>query len=155
MSRGFPGGGGANKWKLWSRKSRWSFCIKDNRKCRTFQSFHLKDDNGKLWVEMIIVTLLLRENKNSVSLVETRNVHFARLFKRRLVLIEWSNSTTITRIGQCYPWNTTWHCFYSIDPKASAKMAGIVNKVYCRFHSLCNIKRYWTYENKLCSGYSI
>ena len=28
------------------------------------------------------------------------------------------------------PWNTTWHCFYPMDPKARAKIAGIVNKFY-------------------------
>ena len=28
------------------------------------------------------------------------------------------------------PWNTTWHCYYSMDPKARAKIAGIVNEVY-------------------------
>ena len=28
------------------------------------------------------------------------------------------------------PWNTTWHCYYSMDPKGRAKIAGIVNKVY-------------------------
>ena len=28
------------------------------------------------------------------------------------------------------PWNTTWHGFYPINPKARAKMAGILNKVY-------------------------
>ena len=29
-------------------------------------------------------------------------------------------------------WNTTWHCFYPINPKARAKMAGILNKFYSR-----------------------
>lgn len=29
-------------------------------------------------------------------------------------------------------WNTTWHFFSLINPKAWAKMAGIVNKDYCR-----------------------
>ena len=29
------------------------------------------------------------------------------------------------------PWNTTWHCYYSMDPKARAKIArGILNEVY-------------------------
>ena len=32
------------------------------------------------------------------------------------------------------PWNTTWHSFYPFDPRAQAKMAGIVNKVYCGTH---------------------
>ena len=30
------------------------------------------------------------------------------------------------------PWNTMWHCFYPINPEARAKMAVIVNKVYCK-----------------------
>ena len=50
--------------------------------------FCLKDDNySKLWVEVIIVTLLdavatadvLKADNNDVELVETRSVHFARL----------------------------------------------------------------------------
>ena len=29
------------------------------------------------------------------------------------------------------PWNTTWHCYYFMDPKARAKIArGILNEVY-------------------------
>ena len=54
----------------------------DNRKLTT--SYH-KDDNGKLWNEEIIVTLLdavatvdiLRASNNEVKLVETRTVIFA------------------------------------------------------------------------------
>ena len=30
------------------------------------------------------------------------------------------------------PWETMWPCFYPISPWVRAKMAGIVNKVYCR-----------------------
>ena len=58
--------------------------------------------------------------------------------KRRLVVREYifTNSAAITRIGNCIihsfaPWNTTWHCFYPSNPKVRAKMADIVNKVYC------------------------
>ena len=74
MSRGFSGGGGSDK-----------IC-----------NFCLKDDNySKLWVEVIIVTLLdavatadvLKADNNDVELVETRSVHFARL-NRRLVLTD-------------------------------------------------------------------
>ena len=54
----------------------------DNRKLTTS---YLKDDNGKLWNEEIIVTLLdavatvdiLRASNNEVKLVETRTVNFA------------------------------------------------------------------------------
>ena len=47
--------------------------------------FHLKDDNVKIWVEVIIVTFLyavatldvLMANSNDVNLAKTRYVHFA------------------------------------------------------------------------------
>ena len=52
MSRGFSGGKQVKK-KSQCKKSRSSLFILDNRKWRTF---HLKDDNGKLWLEVIIVT---------------------------------------------------------------------------------------------------
>ena len=49
------------------------------------RTFHLKDDNGKLWVEAIIVTFLdavitadiLTSSNNDVKICETRTVHFA------------------------------------------------------------------------------
>ena len=48
------------------------------------RTFHNKDDNGKLWVEVNIVTSVdaiatvdvLTANNNDVNLVETRNVYF-------------------------------------------------------------------------------
>ena len=63
--------------------------------CHISFFFHNKNDNGKLWVEVINVTSLdavatvdvLTANNNDVKLVETRNVFFARLLNRRLVLI--------------------------------------------------------------------
>ena len=63
--------------------------------CHISFFFHNKNDNGKLWVEVIIVTSLdavvtvdvLTANNNDVNLVETRNVLFVRLLNRRLVLI--------------------------------------------------------------------
>ena len=66
------------------KKLRSSLFILGNRKWRTF---HLKDDNGKLWVEVIIVTFLdvlatvgvLIARNNDVKLVKTGTVHFARL----------------------------------------------------------------------------
>ena len=69
-------------------------------------------------------------------LVETRTVHFARRkapSRRKRIF---TNTAAITRIGNCIiysfaHWNTTWHCFYPINPKVRAKKAGIVNKVYC------------------------
>ena len=74
------------------KKSRSSLFTLDNRKERTF---HYKDDNHKLWVEVYIVTFLdavatvdvLIANNNDVNRVETRNVTFASLLNRRLVLI--------------------------------------------------------------------
>ena len=74
--------------------------------------------------------------KSYKPLVETRTLHFARpkVPSRRERIF--TNSAAITRIGNCIiysfaPWNTTWHCFYPINPKVRAKMADIVNKVYC------------------------
>ena len=66
------------------KKLQFSLFILGNRKCWTF---HLKDGNGKLWVEVIIVTFLdvlatvdvLTARNNDVKLAETRTVHFARL----------------------------------------------------------------------------
>ena len=38
---------------------------------------------------------------------------------------------SIGNVGHLFaPWNTTWHCFYPINPKGRAQIAGIVNKVY-------------------------
>ena len=55
----------------------------------------MKDDNGKLLVEVIIVTLgavatvdVLKAKNNDVSLVNSRSVRFVWLLNRRLVLIE-------------------------------------------------------------------
>ena len=56
------------------------------------------------------------------------------LTDRSLGLIKYTNSIAITRIGKFYyllaHWHTAWYYFYPIDPKARAKLAGIVNKVY-------------------------
>ena len=71
--------------KIWQfKKLQSSLFILGNRKWRTF---HLKDDNGKLWVEVIIVTFLdvsatvdvLTARNNDLKLPETRTVRFARL----------------------------------------------------------------------------
>ena len=45
---------------------------------------------------------VLTANNNDVNLVETRNVLFARLLNRRLVLTERTNSTAISCIGSFY-----------------------------------------------------
>ena len=80
MSRGFSGGKQVKKcqWK----KSRLSLFIPDDSKLRPF---HLKDDNVKIWVEVIIVTFwyavatldVLMANTNDLNLAKTRYVHFA------------------------------------------------------------------------------
>ena len=59
-----------------------SLFILDDKKYRTF---HVKDDYGKLWLEMPVATFLnaaatvdvLAANNNDVISVETRAVHFA------------------------------------------------------------------------------
>ena len=58
------------------------FVILDNRKSRPF---YLKDDNVKIWVEVITVTFsyavatvdVLIANSKEVHLAKTRYVHFA------------------------------------------------------------------------------
>ena len=84
------------------KKSRLSLFILDNGKWRPF---HLRDDNVKTWVEVIIVTFLyavatvdvLMADSNDVNLAKTRYVRFAWLWSRCLVLIARTNSTAITR----------------------------------------------------------
>ena len=77
MSRGFSGGGGG--------QTSVKFAI----------TRIMKDDNGKLLVEVIIVTLgavatvdVLKAKINDVNLVNSRSVRFVWLLNRRLVLIE-------------------------------------------------------------------
>ena len=55
----------------------------------------MKDDNGKLLVDVIIVTLVavatvdvLKAKINDVKLVNSRSVRFVWLLNRRLILIE-------------------------------------------------------------------
>ena len=67
-------------------------------------------------MDAIATVDVLTANNNDVNLVETRNVLFARLLNRRLVLI----ARDIV--------------FFPISPLARAKMAGIVNKVYYMSH---------------------
>ena len=122
---------------IW-KKSRLSLFIPDNRK---WKPFHLKYNNVKIWVEVIIVPYLytvgttdvLMANSNDENLAKTQYECFQLLLNRRLVFKEWTNSTAITCIGKFYhwfaPWNTTWHSFYPIDPRARAKLTGIVIKV--------------------------
>lgn len=72
------------------KKSRLSLFILDNR------PFHLKYNNVKIWVEVIIVPFLytvgtidvLMANSNDVNLAKTRYGRFQLLLNGRLVLIE-------------------------------------------------------------------
>ena len=55
----------------------------------------MKDDNGKLLVEVIFVTMgavvtvdVLKAKNNDVNIVNSRSVRFVWLLNRRLVLIE-------------------------------------------------------------------
>ena len=68
------------------------------------KNIYLKEDNGKLWVEVIIDTLLIpfrssmssQQAINEVKLVESQTVHFARLkSSSRFEKIN-RNSTAIT-----------------------------------------------------------
>ena len=100
------------------------------------KTFHLKDDNGKLWVEVIIVIFLkdavatvdvLIASNNEVKLVDTRTVHFARLksllrFKRINKLDHDYSYWEI--LSMFAPWHTTWHWFYPNNPKAPSNDGG-------------------------------
>ena len=175
MSWGFSGGRQEKKSCRW-KKSRLSLFIQGNRK---LPPFILKDDNVKIWVEVIIVSFLyavatldvLMANSNDVNLAKHDRYIFgscSRCSEEKSPLVpnpdskQWhvivfcdqsgktlraaptqltfwmtmkTNSTAITRIGRVYhlfsSWHTSWHRFYPIDPRARAKMAGIVNNVYC------------------------
>ena len=74
------------------------------------KNIYLKDDNGKLWVEVIIVTFfnviptvdVLTASNNEVKLMESQTVHFARLkSSSRFEKIN-QNATAITRISKFY-----------------------------------------------------
>ena len=76
MSHGFSGGKQAIK--LPSVRNRGQVVVYSGQ--QRIRNFHLKDDNGKLWVEVIIVTFFgccsdrrcfFTVSKNDVSLVDT------------------------------------------------------------------------------------
>ena len=119
-------------------KSPPSLIILEDKKWRTF---YIKDDNGKLWVEVIIVAfldavgtvdVLTPAIKNDVKHVEARTVHFSRpkpsfCFERISTLNgDYSYWQILSLVS---PWNTTWRCFYPINHKERAKMADILNEV--------------------------
>ena len=133
------------------KKSLWSLFILDNRKWRPF---HLKDDNVKIWVEVIIVTLQYAVATVNVFMANGNDINLANTLENYEIVVSFDRINKldrVTRIGKFYhlfaPWNTTWvHSFYSMDPGACKKMAGIVNKVYCNCYtshspqSLCSDK---------------
>ena len=73
---------------------------------------------------------VLTANNNNVKLVETRTVHFACLelsncFNRPQLLL-------LANFNTCFPPEIPSDiAFYPINPKASAKIAGIVKKFFC------------------------
>ena len=74
------------------------------------KNIYLKDDNGKLWVEVIIATFLnaiptvdvLTASNNEVKLVKSQTVHFATLKSSSPFEKINRNSTAITRISKFY-----------------------------------------------------
>ena len=104
-------------------------------------TFYLKDNNGKLWVDVIVVIFfiatgtvdVLTPSNNDVKLVETWTVYFANVklpyrFERiNKIDRDYSYRDILSLV--C-PWNTAWHFFYPINTRARAKIVGIVNKVY-------------------------
>ena len=67
-------------------------------------------------------------------------------WKGRKICIEWYYLFAL--------WSTTWHFFHPIDPKVRAKMAVIVNKVYCIWRYTWHLKEWypgdpgWMYQKK-------
>jgi len=114
----------------------------DSRR-QKMKDFLSQRNNGKLWVEMIIVTVLdaiatvnvLTASNNDVKPVETRTVpHFAWLLNRLYLLRESRNSTAISRTVIFFfcvsPEIPRDIYLYPNNPRARAKMTGIVNTVY-------------------------
>ena len=93
MLRGFSGGKQVINFSNTRNRGQSSLFILDNRKWITF---YIKDDNGNLWVEVIIFTFLdavaaldvLTTSSNDVNFVETQTVHFAWPFNHLFVLRE-------------------------------------------------------------------
>ena len=83
MSCGFTGGKTSDKFFQY-KKSQSTLFILGNRKWITF---YIKDDNGKLWVEVIIVIIIFFYGiatedvivviNNDVNFIETQRIHFA------------------------------------------------------------------------------
>ena len=81
MSCGFTGGKTSDKFFQY-KKSQSTLFILGNRKWITF---YIKDDNGKLWVEVIIVIFfygivtedVIVVSNNDVNFIETQRIHFA------------------------------------------------------------------------------
>jgi len=88
-----------------------------------------------LFFNAVVTVDVLTASNNDVNFVETQTVRFAWRLNRCFVLRELTKSTAMSRIGKFYllfaSWNTTWHCFHPVNPKGRAKIASIVNKVYC------------------------
>ena len=111
------------------KKSRLSLFILDNRK---WGPFYLKDDNVKLWVEVIIVTLLYAVA--TVDVLTANGNDAVNLAKGRYVLVTMKTSSRfdgINKLDRYFSYwqilslvNTTCDSFYQV------KVAGIVNKVY-------------------------
>ena len=116
------------------KKLRLSLFILDNRKWRPF---HLKDDNVKIWVEVIIVTLQYAVATANIPMSNSNDVNLANTLDNYEIVVSFDRINKLDRdysywqiLSLVCPWNTTWHSFYPIDLRARAKMAGIVNKVY-------------------------
>ena len=134
MSHGFSGGKQAIK--LPSVRNRGQFVVYSGQ--QRIRNFHLKDDNGKLWVEVIIVTLFgcCSDRRCFYSKQKWRkscrylNCTFCMTIK---------SSSRFDRIGKINRDYTYWQIlslvcllkhrvtfFYPIGPKARATMARIV-----------------------------
>ena len=135
MSCGFTGGKASDKFFQY-KKSQSTLFILGNRKWITF---YIKDDNGKLWVEVIIVIIIFFYGiatedvivviNNDVNFIETQRIHFAWL-NRSLFRFERINKVDLDfSQGQIlsFVFPLKYHVIFAINPKARAMMVGIVN----------------------------
>ena len=106
------------------------------------KNFYIKDDNGKLWVEVTIVTFLdavaivdqsshrqakMTENISKFELYILQDLNCRFVFERISKLDgDYSYWQILSLVS---PWNTTWRGFNAINHKERGKMADILNEV--------------------------
>ena len=123
------------------KKSQSSLFILDNKK----RTFYLKGNDGKLWVEVIIVSFRdavssdRRCPQSKLYWTCTRTVHFAKLnsssrFESINKLDSDSSYWQILSLDCLLKYHVT--SLSSHQSKARSNVASIVNKVYCRHFAM-------------------